>query len=93
MVEGQELVRTPNPVKEAASIEFGVDRLTPVTLSIYTIAGRYLRSLVRGSTSTGVHQVVWDGRDDQGQEVATGIYVIQLRTGSRQINQKVVLSR
>jgi len=51
-----------------------------VSLRIYDIAGRTVRTLVNGRLDAGAHQRVWDGRGDSGQRVAAGIYFYRLDT-------------
>lgn len=69
----------PNPFNAATTIAFELDRSTSVTLDIFNLNGARLRTLVDGSQPAGRHRVRWDGRDETGRSVATGVYLVQLR--------------
>ncbi|NNE08319.1 MAG: T9SS type A sorting domain-containing protein [Gemmatimonadetes bacterium] len=71
----------PNPFVNATTINFALPTAAEVTLSIYSITGREIRTLISGSVSAGARSVVWDGRDDSGSDVAPGVYFYRL-TGS-----------
>jgi hypothetical protein len=64
---------------------------TPVTLKIYNILGQKVRTLVDEPKGVGNHEVIWDGKDDLGKEVASGIYFYKLTAGSHQKIKKMVL--
>ncbi len=49
-----------------------------MTLTIYDVSGRLIRRLVNGTYPAGVHQVVWDARDESGAPVASGVYLYRL---------------
>jgi hypothetical protein len=55
----------------------------PTTLRVYNILGQVVRTLVDGPQESGEHRVVWDGRDDRGKEVTSGIYLCLLRAENR----------
>ncbi|MFQ5601481.1 MAG: FlgD immunoglobulin-like domain containing protein [Candidatus Krumholzibacteriia bacterium] len=82
---------SPNPANPAARIEFGLARPMHVRLGIYNIAGRRVRDLVQGPLSAGVHQRNWNGRDDHGMLVASGIYIVTLRAAEKVLRQKLVI--
>jgi len=79
---------TPNPFNPATTISYTVpDAGGVVTLRIYDVAGRLVRSLVDGFEPAGEHAVAWDGRNDRGRAVASGIYHYRL-TGPGYAGQK-----
>jgi len=84
---------SPNPTTSVASIQFGVERRTQVALEIYNVAGQRIRSLFAGNVEAGVYSREWDGRDEQGQDVATGVYIAKLQAGEKVITQKLVLAK
>lgn len=71
---------SPNPFRDATSIEYRLDQATPVQLSIYDVQGRLVRTLVERDAPAGVNRVVWDGKDDAGRAVPSGSYGAVLRT-------------
>ena len=74
-------------------IEFSLNKNTDVSLLIYNIRGEVVRQLVSDFYSTGVYQVEWDGRNNHGHQVASGIYFYRLKAGSFVKNKKMVFSK
>jgi len=70
----------PNPFSVSTDISFVVERDRHVRLSIYDVSGRCLRTLVSGDLPRGVNAVAWDGRDNRGRAVGTGVYLCRLET-------------
>ena len=64
-----------------------------VNLSIYSIQGRLIRTLVDDVRAPGDHIVEWDGRDAAGTEVAAGVYLYRLSTGELEETKKMILVR
>ena len=60
-------------------------------MAIYNLLGQKVRTLVSGEKAEGNHTVVWDGSDKDGQAVASGVYLYQLRVGDFIEAKKVVL--
>jgi hypothetical protein len=65
----------PNPFNPSTTISYQLAKDAAVRLEIYDIMGRKVRSLVDENRSAGYHRVVWNGRDETGKEVASGVYV------------------
>jgi hypothetical protein len=85
---------SPNPVRsDGAWIVFDVPRAGPVTLAVYDLAGRRVRTLDSGQRLAGERTVRWDGRDDLGNKVAAGSYFVRYRTGEETATERVVLVR
>jgi len=80
-----------SPASAVVGIRFGLERPSFIELSIYDIAGREVRNLLREDLGAGEHAVNWDGRDSQGQDVAAGVYFARLRTNQKTLTQKMVL--
>jgi hypothetical protein len=73
----------PNPFNPQTTISYELLRPETVSIRIYDIAGRLVRNLVDGdAASAGRHDVSWDGRDESGQGVASGVYYYRLEVGS-----------
>jgi hypothetical protein len=82
----------PNPFNPRTEIRFSLAAPTAVALGIFDLGGRRLRRLLAGETQgAGTHALTWDGRDDAGRPLASGVYLIQLRAGGRSASQKLVL--
>jgi hypothetical protein len=70
----------PNPFRETATIAFSLARGGPVELMLFSVDGRRVRTLARGVREPGEYSLVWDGRDDNGSPVASGVYYLRLST-------------
>jgi hypothetical protein len=68
----------PNPFNPTTSIRFELPRSMTVTVAVYDMSGRMVRTLVEGPVDSGPRTVVWDGRDSFGREVASGVYLCRL---------------
>lgn len=81
----------PNPFNSSTIITYEIERRGDVTLKIYDILGREVRSLVNTPQKSGNYPVIWDGKNNQGKEVGSGIYFYQLRVGDYKNTRKLVL--
>ncbi len=71
----------PNPFNPSTTLSYGLPKDAHVSLVIYDILGKEVRSMESGNKAAGWYDVVWDGRNDQGQIVSTGIYLTRIRAG------------
>ena len=69
----------PNPFNASTTIGFELDRRQQVSLRVHNLTGQQVTTLTEGVYSEGIFAVFWDGRDDQGREVASGVYLCRLR--------------
>jgi len=77
---------------DEATITFGADEDTSVTLEVYNVDGWLERKLVSGETMrVGRNAVIWDGRDDDGEILPSGIYLIALTVGDSKVRIKAVV--
>lgn len=81
----------PNPFNPLTTIGFSLLRSSAVGLEVYNILGENIRSLVSGRMPVGTHSVIWDGRDENGAEVPTGIYFYRLETDEFLDTKKMLL--
>ena len=68
----------PNPFNAATSIRFELYRAGDVSLVVHDSLGRVVKRLVEGHLNAGLHAVTWDGVDDAGIPVSSGVYVYRL---------------
>lgn len=73
---------TPNPFRTTTSIAFDLPEARSVEMALYGIDGRLVRRLIDHALPAGRHRAVWDGRDDRGLPVPTGMYFARLRAGA-----------
>jgi hypothetical protein len=91
----------PNPFNPHTTISFdipnhgekGKNETTTAQLNIYDIRGRLVRALYRGELESGRYQFSWDGRDESGRSVPSGIYIYRLVAGDWSSVKKMVLSK
>ncbi len=90
------LQNVPNPFNASTVISFLIPfRLAgeATRLSIYNLAGQLVRVLQLEAQQAGEHSLSWDGRDDYGREVASGVYIYRLDVGERAVHRRMLLLR
>ena len=70
----------PNPFNVSTTVTFSLPSDCRVTVFIYTITGQAIRTLVSENLRTGTYNLTWDGRDDYGNTVSSGVYISRLKT-------------
>jgi flagellar hook assembly protein FlgD len=83
----------PNPFNASTRIDFALGESGPVEFGIYDVSGQLVRTVLARHGSPGAYAQEWDGRDDMGHDVASGIYFFRLTVGSQAITRKAVLVR
>jgi len=83
----------PNPFNPETTISFGLPRESEVALEIYNVRGQRIRMLFTRSLKAGWHHVTWNGTDDSGSRVGSGIYFIKMRAGKFESTHKMTLLR
>jgi hypothetical protein len=82
---------SPNPFNPTTTISFTLPAREQVTVSIYDANGRLVRTLLNESRDYGTHSVTWDGRDDAGSTVGSGVYFYRLSAGKYSESKKMVM--
>jgi beta-lactamase regulating signal transducer with metallopeptidase domain/Tol biopolymer transport system component len=83
----------PNPFNLSTTIEFTVDKPGSVSLAVYAITGQRLRILTSARHEPGVHSISWDGRDNDGRVVSSGVYIAELRMDGRRSAHSMTLTK
>jgi hypothetical protein len=83
----------PNPFNPTTVIKWELTVDSKVALSIFGLLGQRVRNLVNERQTAGTHQVVWDGKDNNGKLVPSGIYFYRLRVGDNTKSKKLYLIR
>ena len=84
----------PNPFNPSTRIQFTLPRKGNVSLKIYNVAGQLVKNLQDGVMEAGSHELTWDGTNDLGSSVASGVYFYKIKAGSDYENiKKMVLLR
>jgi len=83
----------PNPCNPSTTINFGLPETQHLEISVYSLTGQKVITLVNGIMQGGYHQVKWDGRDSSGKQVTSGIYIYQINSVGKRLVRKMVLTK
>ena len=83
----------PNPFNLQTRIVFQLPKTQQVQLAIYNLAGERVSTLASGTMEAGQHERVWNGRNEKGQTVSSGIYLARLQSGGEQLTMKMILMK
>jgi hypothetical protein len=81
----------PNPFNPKTAIAFNLPQAADVSLEIYDVAGRRVTTLVDKRLEAGPYSYEWDGKNQHGERVASGVYFYRLSTADRELSKKMVL--
>jgi len=83
----------PNPTNVGAYISYALPDEVRVRLEVYNVLGQLVRILVEGIEGPGYMRVYWDGRDEGGNQVSSGVYIYRLEAGKFRAAGKMVILR
>ncbi|MDZ4183014.1 MAG: T9SS type A sorting domain-containing protein, partial [Candidatus Cloacimonadaceae bacterium] len=83
----------PNPFNPNTTIAFELQKADKVEMVVYNLKGQKVRSLINEHRSSGKHQISWDGKDDGGRALSSGIYFLRLSTGKEVSSRKMILQK
>lgn len=83
----------PNPFYKNTTVKFVLNRKTKVSLKVYDLSGRLVRTLADNVIDAGYSEIRWNGRNAQGRKLASGIYFYRLTTETVTLTNKVLLLR
>ncbi|HHM02780.1 MAG TPA: T9SS type A sorting domain-containing protein [Caldithrix abyssi] len=83
----------PNPFNPTTTIRYEVPSASRVTLTVYNMLGRKIATLVSGDQEAGFYSVRWEGVNDRGVQVASGLYLYTLQAGHVRVSKKMLLVR
>ena len=81
----------PNPFNPSLTLKYGITKRGNAELTIFNQRGQLVRNLYSGNREIGSYSLVWDGRDNSGRELPSGVYLIRLQTPGKAFSHKVVL--
>jgi flagellar hook assembly protein FlgD len=87
------LTATPNPSTGQVMIRYTLPHPTAVTIEVFDAAGGLVRRLADGQRPAGSFSTLWDGRDDSGREMPTGVYFARVVTGQGSAMGRAVIAR
>lgn len=83
----------PNPFNPRTTLVYGLEKGGKIEIEIYNIRGQKIRSLLDESKQSGWYRLEWDGRNDQGSEVGSGVYYFRMRAEGREFLHKAVMMK
>ncbi|MBC8182959.1 5'-nucleotidase C-terminal domain-containing protein [candidate division KSB1 bacterium] len=83
----------PNPFNPETTILYQLNKETKVSLKIYNTVGQLIKTLVEKTQAGGIHTINWDGKDELGRDVTSGVYLYQLKSENSSENRKMLLVR
>ena len=86
----QKLDISPNPARSSTVISFTTTQSVRATLLIYNVVGKEVRNIFQGNVPAGNHQFRWDGKDNNGNTLPSGLYLITLETPTGNVSNKVI---
>jgi hypothetical protein len=81
----------PNPFNPETTIEFSLSERSKVSMTIYDVSGKLIRTLADGELPVGDHAMAWNGRDNSGQAVSSGVYFLQFVTNNFSQTKKLIV--
>jgi len=81
----------PNPFNPETTISFSLKEPANVSIEIYNVQGKLVRTLVNEERTAGNYTVIWDGRDSGGRNVASGVYYYRMRAGKYSSTRKMIM--
>ena len=81
----------PNPFNPVTNISFSLPQEQDIELTVYNMKGQRVCQLVKGHYLSGEHSVTWDGSNDAGKAVASGLYLYKLKTSDQIISKKMLM--
>ena len=85
--------KAPKPFHDEAHVAFTLPRGGPASLTVLDVQGRRVRSLSAGALPAGRQSARWDGRDEAGRRVASGLYFVRLEVGGVKLVRRLVRAR
>ena len=83
----------PNPFNSSTVISFNLPTFSDATLTVYNLVGQKVATLLDDTRAAGTYTVRWDGRDDAGQTLASGMYLYRVRAETQAITRKLLILR
>lgn len=87
------LANYPNPFNPSTTIPFSLAAPGEVELAVYSVTGQRVRTLLAGYMAAGTYNITWDGRDDSGKSVSSGVYLSRLTSGANIAVGKMLLMK
>ena len=87
------LCNLPNPLRNETTIRYEVSTEGRVNLSVYALTGQLVKTIIDESKKIGVYSTSWNGIDNSGKKVVSGVYIYKLTNGNRSVSNKMTIIR
>jgi hypothetical protein len=91
-VTNMQLDSYPNPFHTQTTVRYALPAAAEVQITVHDLQGRLVRKLVEVHKDAGIHHVIWDGRDDNGKKIASGVYWATVRSEGEEKSLKILLT-
>ncbi|HOU26204.1 MAG TPA: T9SS type A sorting domain-containing protein, partial [Candidatus Cloacimonas sp.] len=91
LVQSKLMPNYPNPFNPKTTIAFTLAKAGKVDINIYNLKGQKVKTLLSDNLLPGKHSIVWDGKDDKGSGLGSGIYFVKMQTGKTTETRKITL--
>jgi len=92
-VTGASIRNYPNPFNPETTIELSMEKAGEASIKIYNLKGQLVKTLLDETVAQGTTTRVWNGTDEQGNAVTSGVYFYKLQTADKTITQKMILMK
>jgi hypothetical protein len=82
---------TPNPFRAQTAIRYSLSNESKVTISVYNITGSLIRNIINSKVRPGIYNIIWNGRNERGEQVSTGVYFCKMQTSNYSATRKILL--
>jgi flagellar hook assembly protein FlgD len=83
----------PNPFNPTTNIDYSIPKSAQVQLVVYNILGQKIVTLVNQYENAGEKSIKWNGNDESGQIVSSGVYIYQIQAGDFSASQKMIFAK
>lgn len=83
----------PNPFNPETNIEYNLKSSAQVSITIYNVQGKQIRSLANNYRQAGTYTIRWDGMNESGTQVPSGVYLIRVSAGNETLNHRIVMMK
>ncbi len=83
----------PNPFNPSTTIRYTLEEAGHVSVKIFNTQGQLIRTLYNGQQTTGTHNILWDGLDDNNEKVTSGLYFYRIESGNNVVTKRMILTK
>jgi flagellar hook assembly protein FlgD len=81
----------PNPFRAQTAIRYSLSSESKVAISVYNITGSLVKNIINGKARAGIYNIIWNGRNEKGEQVSAGVYFCKMQTSGFSATRKILL--